>query len=203
MSKGSGTKKKKAGPSPQGQQDHSSDKNMPRLPRTPGGEAPTPDQGSQKTGGSIEELLLGMEGRLGSKIDSTNKKVDKTLTLVSEANAGLEELELKVVDAEINLDSKLAETETRIELKVKNQVKTLVLDQLRSAGFDPDLTATDMSTIRSVNNTSMTYAGAAPITPARVMSVPDTRSKLERQEDKYWNCRKTITNRIGRRRQVL
>ena len=42
--------------------------------------------------GSMEALLLGMECRLGSKLDATNKKVKRALTLVAETNMALKDL---------------------------------------------------------------------------------------------------------------
>ena len=146
MTKNSGSKKKKNSPDP-------ASKNMPKLPRTPQAgqdqEAQAEKQSAQASQPSkegrtalIEALLLGMEGRLGSKIDSTNRKVDRALTMV-------EDLELRVAEGETALERKLEEVEGRIQTSVAGQVKDMVLNQLREAGFDPELTAGALSTLQA------------------------------------------------------
>lgn len=65
---------------------------MPRVPRLPPAKK---RETAEKTGGNgptttIESLLAGMEGRLGSKIDETNNKVEQALSLVAETNTALE-----------------------------------------------------------------------------------------------------------------
>ena len=74
--------------------------------------------------------LVRMEGRLGTKIDSTNAKVDRALET-------LEELEVRVGATEANIDRRIEEAEERIQVRVAGQVKTMVLDQLQDAFFDP------------------------------------------------------------------
>ena len=159
MTKNSGSKKKKNSPDP-------ASKNMPKLPRTPQAgqdqEAQAEKQSAQASQPSkegrtalIEALLLGMEGRLGSKIDSTNRKVDRALTMV-------EDLELRVAEGETALERKLEEVEGRIQTSVAGQVKDMVLNQLREAGFDPELTAGALSTLQATRlNKDSTYASAA------------------------------------------
>ena len=85
---------------------------MPKVARTP----PKQAEEGTTTGatGNLEALLLGMEGRLASKIDATNEKVDKALTLVDETNNALEELEHRVAASEEALESKLGKTEANI-----------------------------------------------------------------------------------------
>ena len=116
---------------------------MPKTVRTP------PKDSGQAA--SIEALLAGMEARLASKIDATNNKVDRALNLVAEANTALDDLEMRVIATEKKLEGKLEEVENRLESrlegKMSSQVKNLVLDQLKEAGFDPDLSAGALSTV--------------------------------------------------------
>ena len=74
-----------------------------------------------------------LKGRLGNKIDQTNEKVDKALTLASEANNALEGLKLKVGATEAIIDKRVGEAEARIQVGVEEKVKHLVMDQLRNA----------------------------------------------------------------------
>ena len=200
MARGS-EKKKKASPTANRVEDPG--KSMPRIPRTPVNEGPTlpsPPRQSGRTGVStLEELLKGMEERLASKIDATNlkvdatnHKVDKALALAAETNTALEDLEIRVAATEEGLEARIQEAEARLQIHFQDQVKSLVLDQLRTAGFDPDLTAGDMSTIRS--STMQTYAGAAASGVNEATKTADTpkKNRQERQEDKYWDCRKSL-----------
>ena len=146
MSRGSGSKKKKGSPS------KTPDKDKDMTARTPkAGPSQPPNNGAPKTAEkgeapSIQDLLLGMEGRLSSKLDVTDKKVEKALTLATETNSALEDLELKVAASEAAVANKLETLQKEVMEEVNTKVKTIVLDQLRSVGFDPDLTAADMST---------------------------------------------------------
>ena len=135
-------------------------------------------------------MLLGMEERLGTKIDSTNTKVEKALDLVAETNTVLEDLELRVAATEEAIEARLVDAEGRLKNHVNEQVKTLVLDQLRSAGFDPELTAGDLSTVKS--STAMSYASAASKDPSTSTLLQQTKTKQDRQDDKYWECRRSI-----------
>lgn len=154
MAKNSSSKKKKNSPgksSPQTDQFAS----IPRLPQTPVNDGATQQPPGQS---SLECLLLAIEGRLVSKIDSTNEKVDAALTLVAETNTALEDLELRVVASEGMVGKRIGEAEARIQAAVKDQVKDLVLGQLRSVGFDPELLAGDLWTVRQDGSS---YAAAA------------------------------------------
>ena len=201
MSKGSASKKKKSSPDPT--------KSMPRIPRTPVQDGPlaaeTASQGSKQDGSkgednprqqappsSIETLLLGMEDRLGSKIDTTNRKVDRALTLVAETNTALEDLELRVEATEAAIDAKLEDVEGRLRDQVQSQVKGMVVDQLRSAGFDPDLTAAGLSTIRTENSLRPSYAEATSAALTPILAQPMPRTKEERQEENFWTCRRSL-----------
>ena len=144
MSRGSGSKKKKGSPT------KTPDKDMTaRTPKAGSSQPPTnnvPKTAEKGEAPSIQDLLLGMEGRLSSKLDVTDKKVEKALTLATETNSALEDLELKVAASEAAVANKLETLQKEVMEEVNTKVKTIVLDQLRSVGFDPDLTAADMST---------------------------------------------------------
>lgn len=187
---------------------------MPKIPRTPQ-QPPEPREGpcsadkQEQTPGTpasanhqatpapnLEALLLAMEGRLSSKMDTTNQKVDKALNLAAETNNALEELESKVADSEeaiqeqltrvvTRLQDNIEKTEERLHTHFKTQVKTMVHDQLRSAGFDLDLTAGALSTINQTNNT---YASVTAHRPegAENSSGNNPKTRQERQEEKFW-----------------
>lgn len=166
---------------------------MPKLPRTAAndGPPPTPSQPQSQAQPqpsqtqTLEALLAGMEGRLGSKIDTTNTKVDRALTLVAETNSAIEDLELKVAASEEAIDKKLDEVEARIQSKVK----TMVLDQLREAGFEPDLSAGALTMIRNsrMTNQSM-YAAAKPT----ITAPSGQMSQEEKRKMNFWDCRKSL-----------
>ena len=149
MPRSSGTKKKRHSTGNK-QTSPEQTKEMPKLPRTPAGEQgstpSTPVQTNNQTA-ALEALLAGLEGRLGSKIDATNSKVDRALALVAETTTALEDLELRIVDAENKIDERLDKAEAVMADKMAGQVKTMVLEQLCDAGFDPDLSAGTLTTI--------------------------------------------------------
>ena len=142
-----------------------------------------------------------MESRLASKIDSTNSKVEKALDLVAEANTALDDLEMRMIATENNIEKKLADVESRLEEKMNTQVKTMVMNQLREAGFDPDLTAGALSTITqtrtgidgsyaSAVNKSQAPAGSG--LQVTVIKEKNTKTQQERQEDRFWECRRSL-----------
>ena len=203
MQRGSGSKKKRRST---GNKQASPEANMPKLPRTPAGEQaqaapPTPTQQPSQTQAleALEALLVGMEGRLGSKIDTTNIKVDKALTLVAENTTALEDLELRMVDTEHKIDERPDAVEERLTVKMSGQVRTMVLEQLREAGFDPDLTAGALST-RTFQTTHEQQSSQRVSTYADAVTAPGRRpdesrigmSKEEKQEEKFWRCRRSI-----------
>ena len=160
MTKGSGTKKKKASPN---KSEPDPGKSMPRIPRTPqhGQDQPqapaqsltkTPDvqapaaQSDRLDGGALERLLVGMEGRLTSKIGSTNRAVGEAVSLAKQTNDALEALEEKVDDNEAALRLAIERCEQRMMDKLQATVKDLVNEQLKAIGFDPDLSAGALST---------------------------------------------------------
>ena len=172
MSKSSGKKKKKASsPEPI--------KVLPKILRTPQGQARTPvqepgegqdkadkrgarkpgqggsgtagahDQGTTQAprGQSIKALLLAMEVRVTGRIDRTNEQVRESLTLSRITNEHLGQLEIKVDANEEAVKEALAMTENRIMSKMNEQIGQMVREQLKKAGFDPDLTETDRLTV--------------------------------------------------------
>ena len=200
MSKNSGSKKKKGSSPDPG-------RSMPKIPRTPQPQG-TPEQQTSQTGPqqqqqqqqqqqsgttpdlppTLEALLLGMEGRLGSKIDSTNMKVDRALSLAEEATVALADLHRKVAATEENVAGKIGEAEARIMNEVNTKVKTIVLDQLKAAGFDLELTAADLSTRASAG---ASYAAAAATRSCVQESVGPRRGE-ELREDKYNEARRAL-----------
>ena len=125
---------------------------MPRVPRSPVSD----NKAAGQQASTLETLLAGMEGKLGLKIDSTNNKVEKALTLVAETNTALEELELKVAATEAAIEKRLAEAEARLQVRMAGQVKNKVLDQLRVAGIDPDLTAGALTRLHATSQSVVT-----------------------------------------------
>lgn len=169
MSKGAGSKKKKAGPSPPKADDPG--KSMPRIPRTPqqatAAAAVVPPPGAQE-GDTNQEvraapahdfaaMLLAMEQRITTKMDQTSKAVNEAVLLSKVTNDVLGSLEEKVEALRVTVEKKveeseavfkraLEETEVKLLTEVRGQVKLIVQDEPRQAGFDPDLTAGDLNT---------------------------------------------------------
>ena len=204
MSKGSGSKKKRNSTGNK----KTPPKEMPRVTRSPAKEGPgtagKSEQSQEQTQPrqtSLERLLAGMEARLASKIDATNSKVEKALELVAEASTALEDLELKIVDTEMNLERQLAETEDRLEKKMTTQVKTMVMDQLAAAGFDQDLSAGDLSVRKSAllqgSAGASSYAGVTALSSALEKSDKPGPSagrttREDQREARFWKARRSL-----------
>lgn len=96
---------------------------------------------------------------------------------------------------EAALEMRLVEVENRIQHKVATQVKEMVLGQLKEAGFDPELTAGALATLQTSKTTdntqSASYAAAASRSHA-VTIVKEKRTPKDRQEDKFWECRRSL-----------
>ena len=74
-------------------------------------------------------------------------------------------------------------------------VKVMVEDQLHAAGFDPDLTASGLSTInRTPACTARSYAAILMDNEAATRSRPEKMKpdRSERQEDAFWDCRRSL-----------
>ena len=91
--------------------------------------------------------------------------------------------------------------------KVEQAVKGMVLDQLRKAGFDPDLSAGAFSSIQNVTGAvgSLYASIVGSGVPGRSKSLPyqgyltrttESSSRTTRQEDrreeKFWECRRSL-----------
>ena len=134
MSKGSGSKKKKASPD--------QNRAMPKLPRTP--QAGQDQDQADKPRTEVQDLaamLQAMEKRLATKIEETNKAVNEAVKLSHLTHDALETLEKKVNNNDDRLRKSLEENQEIVMKAVKDNLKVMVNDQLREAGFDPELSA--------------------------------------------------------------
>ena len=193
MSKGSGSKKKK-GASPDQL------RSMPKLPRTPQASERSPDrtpnnpqqgappaapQAQKDIAAGIESYLSGMEARLASKLDANNK--------------ALNAVEEKVDSNDAALRVALKASEERMMTHFQVTVKGMVLDQLRAAGFDPDLTVGALTAPSTVNTTGRSQSQSLALSYATMAAEPpktvekDGRDlQLERREDRFWECRRSL-----------
>ena len=136
-------------------------------------------------------MLLAMEGRLATKLNMTNTKVDKALSIVADTNTALEDLEVKVGNMEYSLDAKLEGAERRIQDSMKNQVKELVVDQLRAIGFDSDISASDFLLVQKTTD-QRSYEGVTSAPTAGQPTTISTKTKQDRQEEKFWICWRSL-----------
>ena len=185
--KGSSSKKKKASP-----------KKMPKTARSP----PKPQANGEQPSQTFEALLLAMEGRLTAKIEKASEASREAAHQAKLNSEGLELLEQRVDANENCLMEALRMSETRIMAKVqsqmqdicKEQVGEMVNERLHEAGFDPDLTAADLTIRRSaVNNdttTGTTYASAAAKRPQ--LPLQTSTSKQDKQESKFDIARRSL-----------
>ena len=138
------------------------------------------------------------------KMEATNRTVNEAVSLAKTTSDSIKALEVKVDENDAALRAALAESEARIMAKVEQTVQGMVLDQLRSAGFDPDLSAGALTTLPN-NTTVRSYASIAqssadsPSTgplPSRQCSDKcesnGTAYKLIRREEKFWECRRSL-----------
>ena len=189
MSKGSSSKKKKSSPS--------KNKNMPRLPRTPQGQ----DQDKDNEGGKdkdkdsrapdVVELLVAMEARLSSKLDANKRAVNEAVKMSKLNSDALDALEEKVDATDEILKETLARVEAqedRVLARVEQQVKEMVREQLKAAGFDSQLSAGDLSLQK---NTQGSYA-AVTAEGSTLKPAAQSLNKDQRQEEKFWNCRRAL-----------
>lgn len=142
-------------------------------------------------------LLLGMEARLGKKIEATNRAVNEAVTLSKQTNEALDALEDKVDSNEEAMRTALAETEEKLFERFEDQVKMMVSEQLRAVGFDTQLSAGDLTSLQ----TTCPGAGCGPSgrlvrSYAAVAAEPEAPSrpltKSERQEAKFWTARRSL-----------
>ena len=139
MTKGSSSKKKKNS-SPKNKVS-SPEKSMPKLPRTPqGGSDHTKEQEEpERNANDFAAMLLAMENRLASKLDATNKAVQKAVTMSKLTSDALDALEDKVEASDAVVKETLARLEAqeeRVLARVEKQVQGMVRNQLKEDGFD-------------------------------------------------------------------
>ena len=144
-----------------------------------------------------------MEGRLSAKLEKASEASKQAADQAKLNSESLDQLESRVDANENVLMEALRESEARIMTKVQAQldeivqgrVKDMVNDQLKAAGFDMDLTVGDLSTcsrnvmLQGTQSRARSYASKAAMAPAAGASLM---TKDERQEEKFWNCRKAL-----------
>ena len=156
-------------------------------------------QGQQK--GSFEALLLAMEGRLSAKLEKASEASREAAHQAKLNSESLEQIESRVDANEAYVMEALRETEARIMAKVQeqvqeavtNQVKEMVNVQLAAAGFDQDLTASNLSVRNSAihQDNAATYAGIAAH-PAPTVNQSVVLSKEEKREAKFLLARRSL-----------
>ena len=157
MTKGSSSKKKKPCTP-------NNKKSIPKVVRSPpsGGsktdkQTEEKDKDKEQDMSQFEKLLRAMEDRLTSRMEANNKGVEEAVKLAQSTNEALNNLEEKVDSNDERLREMVVESEERVMLSieaneakvlgvVKGKLKGMVDDQLREAGFDPELTAGMMET---------------------------------------------------------
>ena len=141
-----------------------------------------------------------MEAKLASKLDANNKAVNEAVSLSKQTNEALEAVEEKVKANDAALRAVLQASEERMMARFQDTVKDMVLDQLRAAGFDPDLSASAL-TMPALGESLRAGASASAGCPSYVAMVaavnkPDTRRnesvQIERREDRFWECRRSL-----------
>ena len=173
-------------------------KEMPKVGRSPPrGQAQAQDQGQAQ---AFEAMLLAMEGRLSAKIEKASEASREAAHQAKLNSEGLELLESRVDANETCLMDALRESETRIMETVQSKIQDLVQEhvkvmvsaQLHAAGFDQDLTASDLTVRNSVIQTpSTSYATAAAASP--MPSKPrDVLSKADKQENNFLVARRSL-----------
>ena len=133
-----------------------------------------------------------MEARITSKIESNNKAVGEAVALAKQTKEALDCLEEKVEEKDAALREALEDCEARMMRRFETTVKDMVQDQLRVAGFDPDLTAGALSTLNgksAVNCSSYASVASKPNDPN---SVIQHASQAERREERFWECRRSL-----------
>ena len=91
------------------------------------------------------------------------------------------------------LKDALIETESKLLREVRCQVKNIVQDELRQAGFDSDLPAADLRMISS-SSSYPTVVASAKGTSQNGMEQPfeKTLTQAERREERFWECRGSL-----------
>ena len=178
---------------------------MPKVQRTP--PKGQDDSGKGEPGqpaAGFEALLLAMEGRLSAKLEKASEASRKAAEQAKLNSESLEQLESRVDANEEYLMNALKESEARIMAKVtsqmedivQGQVKDMVAAQLTAAGFDPELSAADLTVRRSAMQatSSVSYAGMAAAKPPARQAITErsTLSKEDRRETSFWVARRSL-----------
>ena len=105
---------------------------MPKIPRTPQGQAQAQDaepqpgtsgpDGQSKTGG-VEAILAGMESRLAKKMDETKRTVQEVLTMAQMNSQAIEALEERVDDNREDMTKALRDLDEKLTARMDGQVK--------------------------------------------------------------------------------
>ena len=183
------TKKKKCSPPRQDQ-----DTAMPKTSRTPPkADNVDPKQSQDKGGPDMAAMLAAMEARLSTKLDANKKAVNEAVKLSKLNSDALDALEEKVDASDEILKETLARVEAqeeRVLARVEDQVREMVKDQLKAAGFDTQLSAGDLSTVQQ-SQSSGSYASAVSAV-SKTSSKQTVRDRDGRREDKFWQCRRSL-----------
>ena len=159
-----------------------------------------------------------MEERLASKLEVNSKAVGEAVKLAQASNDALETLEEKVDNNDERLREMVAKSEecvrqlieaneARVMDVVKDRLKGMVDNQLREAGFDPELTTRMMGTPASKLGSMCKGAGAGGDTldnrlyasvlnlPKRIILGADKAGqhyRSDRREERFWECRRSL-----------
>ena len=212
MSKNSSSKKKKGSSPDPG-------RSMPKIPRTPQAEQEDKERDQEGSGRAFEAMLLATEERLGTKMEKAataaqeamearlGAKMEKAAEAAQEAvrlskltKDNLDALDVKVDKNEGTMREAIRTAEERIMTRVDDRVKFMVDSQLRTAGFDPELSSGDLEVRETLGKSTGTasYASMAsqpstsggPSFAARRTAVERTMG--DRQQEKFWHARRSL-----------
>ena len=130
-----------------------------------------------------------MEARLSTKLDANKKAVNEAIKLSKLNSDALDALEEKVDATDEILKETLARVEAQEEkvlARVESQVKNMVREQLKEAGFDTQLSAGDLPSVSTGERT--TYAAALSKNAGAESLMEGDR----RREAKFWECRRSL-----------
>ena len=179
---------------------------MPKVARTPpkpaeeGGNREGKEKDKEKDQShqeSFAAMLIAMEERLSSKLDANKRAVNEAVKMSKLNSDTLDALEEKVDATDEILKETLARVEAqeeRVLARVESQVKELVREQLKEAGFDSQLSAGDLPSIQE-GQSGTTYAAAASKSATSVLSRSSNDSNMDgerRRENKFWQCRRSL-----------